>query len=96
MRLSKSALQLYQKCPYSYYLKYIKGIRGEPSQAMSDGLYFHDKADDFFDDVSLRELAELDSIFAIERYIRSLLPTDRIPHIFDHFSHQQTVFYINV
>lgn len=93
MRLSKSALQMYQKCPYSYYLKYVKGIRGPPSDAMQQGIDFHDNADLFFDKVSLRELAEQRSIFGIERYIRSLLPEGLL---YDHFSHQQTVFYINL
>ena len=93
MRLSKSALQMYQKCPYSYYLKYVKGIRGEPSDAMKAGSDFHDIADKFFDNVSLHELANQRSIFGIESYIRSLLPDGLL---YTHFCHQQTIFYINL
>lgn len=93
MRLSKSALQLYTKCPYAYYLKYIQGFSGPSTDAMQIGITFHEDADKFFDNVSLRELANQTSIFGIEAYIRDLLPKG---FLYDHFAHIQTVHYMGL
>lgn len=91
MRLSKSGLQTYIKCPYSYYLQYEEGHRGQPSEAMLKGSEFHDLADKFFDLVSLQELANQTSIFGIESYLRSFFPEGSL---YDHFAHMQTVHYM--
>jgi hypothetical protein len=94
MRLSKSGLFTYLKCPYSYYLMYEKGQRFEPTPEMSAGLDFHDQANKLFDNISLQELANHNSIYGIERYIRSLLPGEG--SLYDHFSHMQTVHYMSL
>lgn len=91
MRLSKSALFTYTKCPYSYYLHYELGYPIATTPEMDIGSNFHDDADKFFDNVSLRELADQTSMFGIERYIRSLFPEGLL---YDHFSHIQTIHYM--
>jgi hypothetical protein len=94
MRLSKSGLFAYLKCPYAFYLQYEKGQRFEPTPEMSAGSEFHDQANKLFDRVSLQELADQTSIYGIERYIRSLLPGEG--SVYDHFSHMQTVHYMTL
>ena len=51
MRLSKSGLQTYTKCPYAYYLRYIEGHKGPSTEAMDRGIEFHDRAEKFFDEI---------------------------------------------
>lgn len=93
MRLSKSGLQTYLKCPYAYYLHYILGHTGPPTEEMEIGVRFHEDADKFFDKVSLRELADQTAIFGIERYIRSLYPEGSL---YDKFAHIQTTHYMTL
>jgi len=93
MRLSKSGLQTYLKCPYAYYLQYIKGFRGPATEAMEKGIKFHEDADQFFDKISLQELANQDTIFGIERYIRTFYPEGSL---YDKFAHIQTVHYMTL
>jgi len=93
MRLSKSALQTYLKCPYHYYLRYILGYQGPKAEVMQIGIDFHDRADKFFDNVSLKELANQTSIFGIESYIRSFFPEGKL---YDNFTHIETVLYMSL
>jgi len=93
MRLSKSGLFTYLKCPYSFYLQYELGQRFQPTPEMEAGTRFHDEANKLFDKISLAELANQTSIYGIERYIRSLLPEGLL---YDHFSHMQTAHYISL
>ena len=93
MRLSKSGLQTYVRCPYSYYLHYKEGHPISTTPEMEAGTVFHEQADKFFDKVSLKELAAQTSMFGIECYIRSLFPEGLV---YDHFSHMLTVHYMSL
>lgn len=59
--LSKSSINLYNFCPYAFYLRYIKGKRGEPSRQMERGTEFHDWAEDIYDKVDKESLKEGES-----------------------------------
>jgi len=49
MRLSKSAIESFGYCPYSFYLKYIQKFKTPPNEAMLRGTRFHKFAEEFFD-----------------------------------------------
>ena len=93
MQLSKTGLYTYLRCPYSYYLKYVVGCVSEKTAEMMAGIEFHDRACAFFDNISLKELANQTSMFGIERYIRSFFPEGLL---YDHFSHMQTIHYMTL
>jgi ATP-dependent helicase/DNAse subunit B len=93
MRLSKSGLFTYLKCPYAYFLQFEKGIRFEPSPEMLAGSEFHFQANTIFDKISLAELASQTHLYGIEKYIRSLLPEGSL---YTNFSHIETVHYMTL
>jgi hypothetical protein len=95
MRLSKSALYTFEKCPYSYYLKYIQRIPTAKSFEMQRGIDFHERADKFFDQISLDDLAQLDTIEKVQEYFESFFPvTEDI--LYRNFAHMQATHYINL
>lgn len=49
MRLSKSAIESFGYCPYSFWLKYIQKFRTPANEAMLRGTRFHNFAEAFFD-----------------------------------------------
>lgn len=49
MRLSKSAIESFGYCPYSFFLKYIQKFKTPPNEAMLRGTRFHKFAEEFFD-----------------------------------------------
>jgi RecB family exonuclease len=49
MRLSKSAIEAFGFCPYSFWVKYIQKFKTPPNEAMLRGTRFHDFAEKFFD-----------------------------------------------
>jgi len=49
--LSKSKISAYGFCPYQFALRYLKGIKSEPSFKMVIGTRFHHFAEKFFDGI---------------------------------------------
>ncbi len=49
MRLSKSAIESFLYCGYSFYLKYILKFKTPPNLAMTRGTTFHSYAEKFYD-----------------------------------------------
>ena len=91
MRLSKSGLQTYIKCPYAYYLRYICGYTGPPSEEMNIGTEFHDRANNFFDKISIQEMTEITDVIDLKNYIRSFYPKGEL---YDNFAHIQTIHFL--
>jgi hypothetical protein len=60
---SYSSLTLYEKCPYSYKLRYIDKIKSESSAAMDRGNAVHESMEDFLAGSDLPEEAEGLDIF---------------------------------
>ena len=93
MRLSKTGLNIYDKCPYSYFLKYIQHVPVESSEAMDKGIEFHENADGFFDKVDLDYMSTFETQLELKAYLASLLPDMTM---YKNFAHIEATHYMNL
>jgi len=94
MRLSKTALYTYEKCPYSYYLKYIQRIPVAKSYEMERGITFHNVAEKFYDQICLDVMKEMDTVEEVQEYLEGFFPTGDV--LYRNFAHIQATHFINL
>jgi len=72
--LSKSSINLYNFCPHAFYLRYIKGCKGQPSRQMKRGTEFHDWAEEIYEKVDKDKLINKET--TITKEYKENLPED--------------------
>jgi len=87
MRLSKTGLNTFVKCPFAYYLHYKLNIPFDKTMEMQRGIDFHERADKLFDQVTPDGLRQAENV---ESYLASFLPDETI---YKNFAHMQAIFY---
>ena len=87
MRLSKTGLNTYVKCPFAYYLHYKLKIPFDKTIEMGKGIDFHEKADQLFAQITPDGLAQAKNV---ESYLASFLPDEPL---YKNFAHMQAIYY---
>jgi hypothetical protein len=87
MRLSKTGLNTYLKCPFAFYLHYKLKIPFDKTLEMERGINFHEVANSLFDKITPDGLAQAESA---EDYLLSFLPDEPL---YKNFAHMQAIFY---